>query len=280
MGKERNKRANSPKQDPSIPPYTLSSLAQQPKYQSTVLGTKKKDGKGTDRKRKTFYYAAPIFNCRISEKLVAIRDHDIVSQVDLFRSKGAKDEFIYIDKLIKTRVSRVAYRRLKNSILQPGDTLVIESLRRIATHMDSLKAELEFFLENDIRLRVLDMPILSKPASRANPNENDYLIEFLIAFLDSLSLDASTVRNRSKESQIKWESIANDMKAGFLTIEDVVEETGMSKSSIYRYIAQCRNLDELGEGIDELLSGDEKLLDCVVSAGEQDTDSNNEEDPK
>ena len=47
---------------------------------------------------------------------------------------------------------------MRNNILRSGDTLVIKSLDRLSRNKLDIKSELEYYKQNSIRVKVIDMP--------------------------------------------------------------------------------------------------------------------------
>ena len=47
---------------------------------------------------------------------------------------------------------------MRNNILRSGDTLIIKSLDRLSRNKLDIKSELEYYKQNGIRVKVIDMP--------------------------------------------------------------------------------------------------------------------------
>ena len=83
--------------------------------------------------------------------------NNIISQIKQFRSDGAEDSQIIKDKVHAKLPERENYQKLKNRILQPGDTLTVCSLSVLESKY-AARAELMYYREHHIRIRVLNMP--------------------------------------------------------------------------------------------------------------------------
>lgn len=70
---------------------------------------------------------------------------------------GAEDSQIITDPVHARLPRRENYQRLKNEILQPGDTLIICSLSVLGSKY-AARLELIYYRNHHIRLKVLDMP--------------------------------------------------------------------------------------------------------------------------
>lgn len=95
---------------------------------------------------KTFYYA------RVSSSGQNLR-----RQLEAFRSMGANERDIVTDTGSGKDENRPRYQALKQFI-RKGDTLVITSLDRLSRTKDGIKTELQYFHDNGIRVKVLDLP--------------------------------------------------------------------------------------------------------------------------
>ena len=96
---------------------------------------------------RTFYYA------RVSGK-----DQNLDRQLTAFGTMGASAREIVIDKESGKNLDRAGYQALKNTILRKGDTLIVKSLDQLSRNKRDIKNELEWFKENGIRLKVIDLP--------------------------------------------------------------------------------------------------------------------------
>ena len=96
---------------------------------------------------RTYYYAR-----------VSSQDQNLARQLDAFRQMGADERDIITDKQSGKDLKRAGYQALKTAMLRRGDTLVVKSLDRLSRSKADIKAELEYFRENGIRVKVLDLP--------------------------------------------------------------------------------------------------------------------------
>ena len=130
---------------------------------------------------RTYYYA------RVSSK-----EQNLDRQIDAFVALGANEREIITDKQSGKNLERPGYQALKNVILRPGDTLVIKSLDRLSRNKEDIKNELQFFKDNGIRLKVVELPttMMSLPEGQEWVFEmvNNILIEVLGTIADRKSV--------------------------------------------------------------------------------------------
>ena len=96
---------------------------------------------------KTFYYAR-----------VSTREQNLDRQLEAFRALGADDREIITDKESGKNLDRPGYQALKSAMLRSGDTLVVKSLDRLSRSKADIHSELQWFKENNIHLKVIDLP--------------------------------------------------------------------------------------------------------------------------
>ena len=121
---------------------------------------------------KTYYYAR-----------VSTTEQNLDRQLDIFHSLGAEDRDIITDKQSGKDLNRPGYNALKTTILRSGDTMIIKSLDRLSRSKLDIKNELQYFKDNNIRLKVIDLPTtmldLPKEQSWVIDMVNNILIEVL-----------------------------------------------------------------------------------------------------
>ena len=89
---------------------------------------------------------------------VSSKDQNLDRQLAAFKALGADERDIITDKESGKDFNRAGYQALKNGMLRQGDTLVIKSLDRLSRNKRDIKTELEWFKDNNIRLKVIDLP--------------------------------------------------------------------------------------------------------------------------
>ena len=121
---------------------------------------------------RTFYYA------RVSTK-----EQHLDRQLAAFKALGAEEREIITDKESGKDLDRPGYQALKNVILRKGDTLVVKSLDRLSRSKADIRNELQFFKDQGIRLKVIDLPttMMDLPEGQSWVFEmvNNILIEVL-----------------------------------------------------------------------------------------------------
>ena len=195
---------------------------------------------------KTYYYAR-----------VSTTEQNLDRQIEAFLALGANERDIITDKQSGKNLERVGYMALKNTMLRPFDTLVIKSLDRLSRSKIDIKNELQYFKDNNIRLKVLDLPttMLDLPSEQAWVMEmvNNILIEVLSSIAEQ---EYHTIHQRQKEGisaakskgikfgrpPIKkpenWGLIIEKYKSGTLSAKQTMAELGLKKTSFYKLLSE------------------------------------------
>ncbi|RHR30205.1 recombinase family protein [Clostridium sp. AF19-22AC] len=171
-------------------------------------------------------------------------------------SQYVPEENILVDKASGSSLERESYKALKGALgLRPGDTLVITSLDRLSRNKQDIKQELEWFKDNGIRLKILDLPTSLIEA----PEGQQWIIEMiqnvLIEVLASIAeQERLTIRKRQREgidaAKLKgkhlgrpavprppdFEQIYQRWKQKEITAKKAMIQLHLSSSTFYRFV--------------------------------------------
>lgn len=195
---------------------------------------------------KTFGYARiSSSHQHLDRQIIALREH------------GLDERDIIIDKESGKDFNRSGYQSLRNSLLRSGDTLIIKSLDRLSRNKSDIKKELEFFKENNIRLKVIDLPttMMELPEGQAWVFEmvNNILIEVLGTIAEQ---ERTTLLQRQAEGIAaaklrgvelgrpkapkpeNWDNVINEWKAGTITATKAMDVLGLKRNTFYRMAKQ------------------------------------------
>ena len=193
---------------------------------------------------RTFYYA------RVSSK-----DQNLDRQLAAFKALGADERDIITDKESGKDFNRAGYQALKNGMLRQGDTLIIKSLDRLSRNKRDIKTELEWFKNNNIRLKVIDLPttMMDLPEGQEWVFEmvNNILIEVLGTIAEQ---ERATIKSRQAEGintaktkgvkfgrpalqfPANWNEVYTQWKNGEITAKVAMEKTGTKRTSFYKLV--------------------------------------------
>lgn len=198
---------------------------------------------------RTYYYA------RVSSK-----EQNLDRQIAAFKALGAQEREIITDKESGKDFERAGYQALKNAMLRRGDTLVVKSLDRLSRNKCDIKNELQYFKENGIRLKVIDLPttMMELPEGQEWVFEmvNNILIEVLGTIAEQ---ERETIRKRQAEGieaakqngkklgrpaltfPANWNEVYTSWKAGEITAKTAMEQTDTKRTSFYKLVSMTEN---------------------------------------
>lgn len=195
---------------------------------------------------RTYYYAR-----------VSTCEQNLDRQLEAFQKMGADEREIITDKESGRSLARPGYQALKTAMLRPGDTLVVKSLDRLSRSKADIKNELQFFKDNGIRLKVIDLPttMMELPEGQEWVFEmvNNILIEVLGTIAEQ---ERETIRRRQREGidaakargrhlgrpaaqrPENWDEVIAFWRAGEITAREAMRRLKMKKTVFYRTLKQ------------------------------------------
>lgn len=139
---------------------------------------------------RTYYYA------RVSSK-----EQNLDRQIAAFKALSAQEREIVTDKESGKNLDRPGYQALKNTMLRNGDILVIKSLDRLSRNKCDIKNELQFFKDNGIRLKVIDLPTTMMDLPEGQEWVFEMVNNILIEVLGTIAQqERETIKRRQAES--------------------------------------------------------------------------------
>lgn len=184
---------------------------------------------------------------------VSTKDQHLDRQIDAF--KNYEPYVLYSDKESGKDFDRTNYKRLKKKV-KSGDTVIVLSLDRFGRNYDLIKQEWQYFISKNVKIKVIDMPILN--------NDNSDLISKLISdiVLQLLSFVAQNERETMRIRQAEgiktakargvkfgrpkinlpddFEIIAKQYLNNEIKNVEACEILGMSRGTFFRYLKEYK----------------------------------------
>ena len=152
-------------------------------------------------------------------------------QLDDFRKSGAEERNIFTDSAGKKEI----YRLLVDDILQSGDTLVIGSLFCLGEKSDDIIRNIEFFINSDIRLKVLDVPVTLSESSDGNVRLISTVMIQMLSLLDK----KKEKPHKKREYPENWIDVYTRYFIKHeITARQARELTGLSQYLLTKYIRE------------------------------------------
>ena len=198
---------------------------------------------------------------------VSTREQNLDRQIKALEQYVDHD-MIVVDKASGKDLDRPGYQSLKVGIgkLQRGDVLYIKSLDRLSRNKEQVKQELQYYKENGITVRIIDMPttMMTYPDEQAWIGEmiTNVLIEVLASIaqveretikkrqlegLEAMPVDTVTGKRYSRKTGKPigrplicypegWEEAYHMWTNGAITATKAREVLGLKKNTFYKLV--------------------------------------------
>lgn len=186
---------------------------------------------------------------------VSTKEQNLDRQIKSLIDYGVPKENIKADKESGKDFDRPSYQLLRNDILRDGDTLVIKELDRLGRNKEMIKAELNYFKQQGIRVKVLNVPTTLMDI----PKGQEWLIDMINNILiEVLGAMAEEERNKIKTRQaegiaaakekgahmgrpkadypIMWEETYKKWKDGEITATKGMELLQLKRTTFYKLV--------------------------------------------
>lgn len=140
-------------------------------------------------------------------------------------------------------------------MLRSGDTLIVKSLDRLSRNKSDIKNELQYFKDNNIRLKVIDLPTTMMDLPEGQEWVFDMVNNILIEVLGTIAeQERQTIRKRQREGidaakakgkhlgrpqavkPANFDDVLAEWKKGKITARQAYTMLGVSKSVFYRWV--------------------------------------------
>ncbi len=195
---------------------------------------------------RTYYYA------RVSAK-----DQRLTRQIEAFKNLGATERDIICDKESGKDLNRTGYTALKTTLLRNGDTLIIKSLDRLSRSKTDIRNELQYFKDNNIRLKVIDLPTtmmdLPKGQEWVFEMVNNILIEVLgtiaeqerqtirirqLEGIDSARKLGVHLGRKATQKPDNWNDVYSEWINKHITARQAMSLLGVNKNLFYKWVKE------------------------------------------
>ena len=192
-------------------------------------------------------------------------DRGVAEIMEYCKQNHLELERIYTDQQTGKNFNRPRYQVLKEDVLRSGDELIITEVDRLGRNKQDTLKELQYFKDNNIRVKILELPttlmdyskIDNSMAQMLMETVNNMLIELYAAMAQS-EIEKKEKRQRegiqAKKNRGEWSDYGRPVK---MSIEEfrkeyqkvleeemkpfeLMKQLGLSKSTFYRYVNQLR----------------------------------------
>lgn len=190
---------------------------------------------------------------------VSSKEQNLARQLMALHKYGIEDRNIIQEKASGKDFNRPNYAVLRNALLREGDTLVITSLDRLSRNKADIKAELEYYKQKKIRVKILDLPTTLVDLPDGQDWVFDMVNNVLLEVLASLAeQERRTIRQRQAEGIAaahakgkKFGRPSVPIPENFpeqlervnrheISARKLMQELGLKRSTYYRFVNELR----------------------------------------
>lgn len=172
---------------------------------------------------------------------VSTRQQELDRQLDLLKEYNCNE--ILTEKMSGTKTDRPELNRLKDKI-RPGDMVVVESFSRLGRSTKDLIGLVNYFEEMDVKLiSIKEKFDMSTPQGKLMMTVFQAFSQFerdLIVQRTKEGLKSARTRGRKGgRPQVNTKEVTkavNLYKTEQYSVKEIVEMTGISRATLYRYI--------------------------------------------
>ena len=194
---------------------------------------------------------------------VSSRDQNLDRQIESLKQYVPDERYILADKSSGKDFDRPAYKALK-MMVRPGDIIYIHEMERLGRNKQEIKENLEYFKENGVCVRILNIPTTmmdfsgfeSKLQKMLMEMVNNILIEVLATMAET---ERDNIRKRQREGidiALKkgvrfgrprkdlpscWPEDKAKWQAGEVTAVSLMKKYGMCSSTFYNKVSAEKN---------------------------------------
>ena len=188
---------------------------------------------------------------------VSTKEQNLDRQLAAFKALGASERDIITDKESGKNLDRAGYQALKTTMLRTGDTLVVKSLDRLSRNKGDIKAELQYFKEHGIRVKIIDLPTTMTDFPTGQEWVLEMINNILIEVLGTIAeQERATIKQRQREGiesarskgkhlgrpplqkSENWKEVYTIWQNGGITAKEAMQRTGLKRSSFYRLVRE------------------------------------------
>ena len=194
---------------------------------------------------------------------VSSKNQHLDRQIEALK-KYVPEENILTDKASGKDLDRPAYQALKSALgLRKGDILIITSLDRLSRNENNIRQELQWFSDNKIRLKILDLPTTLVEVTDGHEWIVDMINNILIEVLSSMAeQERLTIRKRQREgieaAKLKGKHMGRprmvmpesfpfvyrEWKSGCITAKGAMKKLNLSSTSFYRMVKKYESISK------------------------------------
>jgi len=183
--------------------------------------------------------------CRVSSN-----SQNLSRQLEELKKQGIDDRDIFCDKQSGKDFNREQYKLLKKMV-RSGDCIIVTELDRFGRNMNEIKEELHCFTQNEVEVKILDLPLLSGTGLETK-FINGILLELFTYLAEKerekirfrqaqgikIAKEEGKYKGRKKKDIEGFEEIVGDWREKKISALEACRKLGISSPTFYRRISE------------------------------------------
>jgi DNA invertase Pin-like site-specific DNA recombinase len=186
---------------------------------------------------------------------VSSREQNLERQLESLRVYGVNERDIITDKQSGKDFERPGYIALTQSMLRPGDTLVVKELDRLGRDYEMIKLEWQRLRQIGVDIVIIDTPIINT-ANKSDLEKS--LISNIVFEIMAYTAEKERLKIRQRQQEgieaarnsnqpfgrppiqqpDNWEDVYSSWQNGEITGTQAIEELGMKRTTFYKMVKE------------------------------------------
>ncbi|PEW04516.1 resolvase [Bacillus cereus] len=187
---------------------------------------------------------------------VSTKEQNLDRQHEALKDYVTDEKYIYSDKASGKDMEREDFQNMLKA-MRSGDTLYIKSIDRLGRNKQQIKEYLQYFKNEGIRVKVIDLPTTMIDIQEGQEGILDMVNNILIEVYTTLAQqERETIKQRQKEGiavakakgkhlgrpvmelPTEWDKLYKKWKAGQITATAFMYVIGMKKATFYKKVKE------------------------------------------
>lgn len=187
---------------------------------------------------------------------VSTKEQNLDRQYGALKGYVTDEKYIYSDKASGKDMEREEFQNMLKA-MRSGDTLYIKSIDRLGRNKQQIKEYLQYFKNEGIRVKVIDLPTTMIDIQEGQEGILDMVNNILIEVYTTLAQqERETIKQRQKEGIAvakakgkhlgrpvlalpkEWNKLYKEWKAGKITAVAFMKDVEMKKATFYKKVKE------------------------------------------
>lgn len=187
---------------------------------------------------------------------VSTKEQNLDRQYEALKGYVTDERYIYSDKASGKDMEREGFQNMLKA-MRKGDTLYIKSIDRLGRNKQLIKQYLDYFKNEGIRVKIIDLPTTMQDISEGNEWVIDMINNIIIEVYTSMAeQERENIKQRQREGiavakakgkhlgrpvmelPSQWNKLYKEWKDGSITAVAFMNAIDMKKATFYKKVKE------------------------------------------